>query len=140
MSPTLTSINMRLRPLVHLRFAITAPVRLADIVGFVSLLILLQLMRVETCFYLVLVSVVRLGSLLSLLLHSNVVELTIISPWPCETRSLLLLLLSGRPLCARTRIQRLVLLVLLLRCSCFVSDIRDFHIYLWPHLFTNCLS
>lgn len=106
-SPNLTTINLRLQPLIPLRFAITAPIRLTDIVGFVSLLIMLLLLRVETCLHGELVSVVRLvGSLLSLLcLHTIIVELTIIGPWPKETRSLLLLLSPCRRLLgARTRI------------------------------------
>lgn len=106
-SPNLTTINLRLQPLIPLRFAITAPVRLTDIVGFVSLLILM-LLRVKTCLHGKLVSVVRLvGSLMSLLcLHTIIVELTIIGPWPKETRSLLLLLSPCRRLLGvRTRIQ-----------------------------------
>lgn len=106
-SPNLTSISLRLQPLVPLRFAITAPIRLTDIEGSVSLLVLL-LLRVETCLHGELVSVVRLvGSLLSLLcLHTIIVELTIIGPRPEETRFLLLLLSpSRRTLGARTRIQ-----------------------------------
>ena len=105
-SPNLTTINLCLQPRIPLRFTITAPVRLTDIVGFVSLFILL-LMRVETCLHGKLVSVVRpVGSLLPLLcLHTIIVELTIIGPWPKETRSLLLLLSPCRRLLGtRTRI------------------------------------
>jgi len=105
-SPNLTTINLRLQPRIPLRFAITAPVRLTDIVGFVSLLKLL-LVRVETCLHCELVSVVRpVGSLLPLLcLHTIIVELTIISQWPREICSLLLLLSPCRRLPgARTRI------------------------------------
>lgn len=104
-SPNLTSINLRLQPLVPLRFAITAPIRLTDIEGSVSLLVLL-LLRVETCLHGELVSVVRLALLSLLCLQTIIVELTIIGPRPEETRFLLLLLSpSRRTLGARTRIQ-----------------------------------